>query len=598
MKPTFYILAIAITILLFDSCKQEKINKEKIIAETLLHQIDTFATHKDALLQAVKNNEDQKQLQQLFLQTRIAYKKIEWAAEYFSPIVSRRVNGAPVIEVERYSGQIFEPAGLQVIEGFLFPVYDTTSRAKLVTQLQKLNEECDKYKIYFTNIAPLDWQVYDAAKLALFRIETMGITGFDNALTLRSMEESAAVLQSLKEAMHYYLDENDTEHLEIKFNNAIQYLNQHTDFNTFNRTQFIVEYANPLTIAITNLEKKQHVETITYNRLLNQGAKTLFDANAFNVNAYTPNPASYVSDQKIALGKMLFFDPVLSGNNSRSCQSCHQPEKAFTDGLVSNTMFNSTKRLQRNTPSLINAAFQPAQFNDVRAVLLEDQIDSVIHSKNEMYGSLKAAAKKLWKQDIYRQLFSNAYPVAGRVKIDTIEIVNALASYVRSLTSLNSRFDTYMRGDQTALNTQEIEGFNLFMGKAKCGTCHYMPLFNGAVPPMFMKIETEVLGVPETANGKTIDKDPGRYSSHNIPDLKHSFKTPTVRNATLTAPYMHNGVFTTLEEVIDFYDEGGGAGRGIPVENQTLPADLLKLTQKEKDALITFIKSLESLPKQ
>jgi cytochrome c peroxidase len=596
MKNLFPILC-ATLFLLFSCEEKTTIDREKTIAATLVQQVDTFILSKDMLLNAVEKNTPEQRLQKLFLDTRIAYKKIEWAAEYFSPLVSRRVNGAPVIDVERSSGQIVEPAGLQVIEAFLFPHYDTTDRAELTTQLQGLQMQCDKYKTYFNHVALLDWQIYDAARLELVRIETMSITGFDNPLTLHSMQESSAALQSLNQVLQLYLDEHDTEQLMRKFESAIHYLNQHPDFNTFDRAQFIIQYADSVSIAISNLETKQQVQITTYNRLLNQSAKTLFDTNAFNVNAYTPNPASFISNKKIVLGKMLFFDPVLSGDNSRSCQSCHMPNKAFADGMISNTVFNSTKRLHRNTPSLINAALQPAQFNDIRALLIEEQIDSVIRSKNEMHGSLQHAAKKLWGQETYRQLFSNAYPLVNRSQIDTLEILNALASYVRNLTSLNSRFDAYMRGNDTALSTEEVEGFNLFMGKAKCGTCHYMPLFNGAIPPLFMKIETEVLGIPETKNGKTIDPDLGRYASQNIPDLKYSFKTPTVRNASLTAPYMHNGVFSTLKEVMDFYNKGGGIGMGIHVPNQTLSSDKLNLSEKEMDALIAFIKSLESEPK-
>ncbi|HSY60968.1 MAG TPA: cytochrome c peroxidase, partial [Cytophaga sp.] len=455
MKNPFLILC-ATLFLLFSCEEKTPIDREKTIAGILVQQVDTFIRNKDVLLNAVQKNTTEQELQKLFLDTRIAYKKIEWAAEYFSPLVSRRVNGAPVIDVERSSGQIVEPAGLQVIEAFLFPHYDTTDQAELITQLQGLQTQCDKYKTYFNHVALLDWQIYDAAKLELVRIETMGITGFDNPLTLHSMQESSAALQSLKHALQFYLDEHDTEKLMRKFESAIYYLNQHPDFNTFDRAQFIVLYADSVSIAISNLETKQQVQITTYNRLLNQRAKTLFDTNAFNVNAYTPNPASFISDKKIVLGKMLFFDPVLSGDNSRSCQSCHMPDKAFADGMISNTVFNSPKRLHRNTPSLINAALQPAQFNDIRALLIEEQIDSVIRSKNEMHGSLKNAAKKLWEQETYRQLFSNAYPLANRSQIDTMEILNALASYVRSLTSLNSRFDAYMRGNHTALSTQEV----------------------------------------------------------------------------------------------------------------------------------------------
>jgi cytochrome c peroxidase len=592
MKRTFLLLLPLLVLLL--SCEEKKVSPEKKVANILLQQIDTFVTSQNMLLQAVESHAEEKQIQQLFLSTRLAYKKIEWATEYFSPLVSKRVNGAPVIEVERFSGQIFEPAGLQVMEAFLFPHFDTTKQADLIVQVQQLQVQCDKFKLYFTNIDLLDWQLYDASKLALFRIETLGITGFDNPLTLHSMQESSTFLQSLREIWEMYIGDEDTEHLLPKFDNAIHYLDKHPDFNTFNRAEFILQCANPVTIALSQLEKKQEIKRMTYNRLLNQSAQTLFDTNAFNVNAYTPNQASYVTEKKVALGKMLFRDSVLSSNHTRSCQSCHQADKAFTDGLIANTVLNSKKQLPRNTPTLVNAAFQPAQFGDIRTVLLEEQIDSVIHNKDEMHGSLKMAATQLWKKEAYRNLFNEAYPLSHRQGIDTLEIINALASYVRHLVSLNSRFDAYMRGNQKALSWEEIEGFNLFMGKAKCGTCHYMPLFNGAFPPMFMKIETEVLGVPATKNSKQIDSDLGRYAVQKNPALRSSFKTPTVRNTSLTAPYMHNGAFRSLEEVLHFYDEGGGLGRGMDVPNQTLSAEPLRLSQKEQKALIAFLKSLES----
>ena len=132
------------------------------------------------------------------------------------------------------------------------------------------------------------------------------------------------------------------------------------------------------------------------------------------------------------------------------------------------------------------------------------------------------------------------------------------------------------------------------MGKAKCGTCHFLPLFSGAKPPRYYYIESEVIGVPATPNKKNaqLDKDLGRYAITGLSLHKFSFKTPTIRNAALTAPYMHNGVFNTLEEVIDFYDNGGGKGLGIAPANQTLPFDQLHLTEGEKRDLISFIKSL------
>ena len=161
----------------FYSCKPAT-PPEKAIAQTLLAQIDSFAVLKNKLLEATESNPvNEKQLQRLFLETRIAYKKFEWAAEYFTPATSRFVNGPPVQEVEMASGQVFEPAGLQVIEGYLFPKYDPTKKPELLKQLGLLQSGCDKFKTYYANIDIFDWQVFDASKLELFRILSLGHLG-------------------------------------------------------------------------------------------------------------------------------------------------------------------------------------------------------------------------------------------------------------------------------------------------------------------------------------------------------------------------------------------------------------------------------------
>ena len=158
------------------------------------------------------------------------------------------------------------------------------------------------------------------------------------------MVESAASLKVCKTCLTII---RKKKRFNGEFDKAIKYLFLHTDFNSFNRAEFITAYCNPVTTNITALEKELNIQTIKYNRLLNQDAKTLFDTNAFNVNAYTPDQSSFATDEKITLGKRLFSDPVLSGNGIRSCQSCHQPDKAFTDGLVKNTMISSNKVLDK-----------------------------------------------------------------------------------------------------------------------------------------------------------------------------------------------------------------------------------------------------------
>ncbi|MEG0760395.1 MAG: cytochrome C peroxidase, partial [Chryseobacterium sp.] len=134
---------------------------------------------------------------------------------------------------------------------------------------------------------------------------------------------------------------------------------------------------------------------------------------------------------------------------------------------------------------------------------------------------------------------------------------------------------------------------NLFMGKAQCATCHFLPLFNGTVPPNFKKTEQEVLGVAENAFNKKIDSDAGRGKFHQtIAFLQNSFKTPTLRNVSKTAPYMHNGGYKTLQEVMQFYNQGGGKGFNLKVENQTLSDKKLNLTSIEIDEIIEFLNAL------
>lgn len=597
MKKSVFIFALLLimTACCFYSCQEKSESPEKKITQTLQLQIDNFKIICSGLQSAaLSGTSTDNQLQNLFLQAREAYKKIEWATEYFDPATSRMVNGPPVQEVELPEIQVREPAGLQVIEGILFPSFDTARKKDLVGQLSFLQINIDRYKKRFNNIVIMDWQVFDAARLEIYRIMTLGIVGFDNPLTLKSMQESATALESVQKALDYYPESRDTANLNSKFSEAIGFLHTHTDFSSFNRMEFITAYCNPLTIGIADREKKLQIHVIKYNRLLNQDAKTLFDSNTFNVNAYAPDRSAFLTKEKILLGEKLFSDPTLSGSGVRSCQSCHQPAKAFTDGLIKNTVIGGNELLGRNTPTLINAALQPSQFYDMRVNTLEDQSHSVVQSDNEMHGSMILSVQKLWKDKIYRKMFLTAFPYEDSTRIDTFEVMNAIGSFVRSLTYLNSRFDEYMRGDKTAMNGDEINGFNLFMGKAKCATCHYMPLFNGTFPPRYMKIESEVIGIPESVKSKKLDPDMGRYGVVKVESLKHAFKTPTVRNAAVTAPYMHNGVFTNLEEVMDFYRKGGGAGLGIQINNQTLPVDSLNLSSKEQQDIISFIKCLDS----
>jgi cytochrome c peroxidase len=149
-----------------------------------------------------------------------------------------------------------------------------------------------------------------------------------------------------------------------------------------------------------------------------------------------------------------------------------------------------------------------------------------------------------------------------------------------------------MRNEITQLSEQEKKGFNLFMGKGKCGICHFMPVFNGTAPPSFTHTDSEVIGVFESTKSKKLDKDLGRGKLNPFEDWLYAFKTPTLRNIGKTAPYMHNGAYKTLEDVIDFYNNGGAVGMGVDLPNQTLASDKLNLTATEKKSLISFLQTL------
>lgn len=572
---------------------------EKEITNTICDDIDAFSRYIHDTLQPAIVSRSLQNWQVYFLKARHHYKKIEWAAEYFTYSTARFINGAPKTEAELAGRTILQPSGLQVMEEYIFPIPDTAATSLLLQQTAIILENLQLLKTYFSNIPMASWQIFDAAKLEVFRIETLGITGFDNALSRNSMDECAISLQSLEGVFKHYISANDS--IGDLFYNSICFLRSNKDFNSFNRAEFIRRYANPLTAAIETLRRKLNPGGYQYNRLLRQDIFTLFDSDAFNADAYSPFIKQENKAAKIKLGEAFFTETAFSGNNKVSCASCHHPENAFAENMIKHAAIKGTGNIDRNTPSLINAALQPQQFYDQRAETLESQVADVMHNPKEMNGNLNTALKNIIASAKYDTLFKQAFP--EKQNPDSASVIEALAAYIRSLVKFNSRFDEYMQGNNAALTGEEIQGFNVFMGKAQCGTCHYMPLFSGVFPPKYITQDAEVLGVPEKQKSKTIDADRGLfttllhynyYDSVRLLEFDHAFKTPSVRNASQTAPYMHNGVYETLEEVMEFYNNGGGVGEGLQVNNQSLSTEKLNLTPAEVKAVVAFMKSLDS----
>lgn len=531
-----------------------------------------------------------------FKRSRLAYKRIEWLLEYYQPVLAGRVNGPPVVEVEDDdpAQTPIRPVGLQVIERYLFPDYDPAQNDSLFHELNRLQSYTSRLEQGIPANQLTDSAIWDAIRQQLFRIQTLGITGYDAPEAQTGIAEALVSLQVLQAAMQPYtlrLSQPVAAQLNERWQVAAGMLQQATDFVGFDRVSFTRNGLYPLCRAVHQARQTFAIRPASSGRFLSPLVATLSDSGAFRTD-YLINFGDFAtSPQKVALGKILFFDPLLSGNNSRSCASCHQPERAFTDGKRKSRALGSfMKRVKRNAPTLLNAGLQNAQFYDSRVTYLEDQAHDVLTNADEMHSSSDEVAKKLGASPTYKKWFAAAFPTG----LTGHNVRNALACYVRSLTSLNARPDRYLRGEPVALSTDERAGFNLFLGKGRCATCHFFPIYNGFIPPHYEKTESEIIGVPQTPRIRKakLDADLGRFATYQKNIHRYAFKTPTIRNVALTAPYMHNGVYRTLEEVVDFYNRGGGQGIGIQLESQTLATDSLRLTGGEQKALVAFMKAL------
>jgi cytochrome c peroxidase len=377
---------------------------------------------------------------------------------------------------------------------------------------------------------------------------------------------------------------------------------QPATYSAFDHFSLIQKFINPLFLFNQKLINQYRVTSrslVDYS--LNKKEITIFDKALFSgqnskgIFHRITNPDALAEVER--LGKLLFFDPILSGNNQRSCASCHNPATFFTDTIATTSFkFNREGFLGRNTPSLINAQYNHLLMSDGRHILLQDQTKGVLINAEEMNCSEKEVVEKVLSCPDYRTGFKQLLkytPTEKEISID--HIVSAVTLYYSTLSQYYSPFDKAMNSD-IELDASAKKGFNLFMSKAQCATCHFVPQFNGVKPP-YTGSEFEVLGTPSDSSFSSLSSDMGRYSVNPAAEMKNAFRTGTVRNAAFTAPYMHNGVFRNLKQVIDFYDAGGGAGRGLQVPNQTLSPEGLGLTEEEKYNLIKFIHSLsEDVP--
>ncbi|MET6997082.1 cytochrome-c peroxidase [Chitinophaga defluvii] len=560
-----------------------------------------FATTTTRLQEALtamdaKDPQSIHQAQETLKQCRLAYKHIEFFQEYFFPSAAIIYNGPAKVEVEEPYMEFHTPVGLQVIEALLFEKDVAAQQSALLQEVAVVQSSAQDLQAQLYGFTADDQQILESIRLELIRIYTLGLTGFDAPLLKSGVTESYEALQSMQQVLIPYVAQPTryADSVTHYMNSSLQYLAAGTDFDTFDRLHFLTRHALPLQQYIGLLIREMQLELNTTDHVLNYDAPHLFSPGAINSHAF-PNTGITPNASLVTLGKTLFHETALSGNNKVSCATCHQPAKHFTDGLATSVAFDGQSHVKRNAPTLLYAGLQHGQFWDARASSMEEQVKTVMLNPLEMNGNTTNTIRQLTGNQQYLKFFREAFPPAGDSLITLDKIAAAIAGYVRTLQPFNSAFDKYIAGNTTALSQQQINGFNLFMGKAQCGTCHFAPLFNGLVPPLYQLTELEVLGTPgnDQLNQPVADNDNGRYDIFPIEYYEQAFKTPTVRNVTATAPYMHNGAFATLEGVMDFYNKGGGLGLGLSVKHQTLSALPLNLSAQEIADVVSFLHALE-----
>lgn len=551
-------------------------------------------------LESSAHSGNRPQLQAAFRKSRALFKQHEALLYANGPSVAGLMNGPLPEDDDGPPQRLGLPAHYQRIETELFGDASLqVDTASVIASARIMLNSLGALRQLGSSFAYSEKNIAEAIRLELARVPLLGMSGTDSGESGDAIAESAFAFDGLS-ALGQALATGSTHKAKWKatadtFSFAAVQLRTNTNFDSFDRLSFFARdiaasgrALNRVRVAIGGIDTT--MRAVWTNR-----AATVFDSAAFDVYAYAPSYAIRPTAEVIALGETLFNEKRLSGDGSRACSTCHNPAIAFTDGLPQHTVLaDSGRKLSRNTPTLLNIALQPSFFADARVTTLEDQIAVVLASKLEMASSASAAAVRLRADTAYAAAFARALPPSAR-EITESSLRNVLAAYVRTLGNMNSRVDVAMRGMIDALTSDERRGFNLFMGKARCATCHFAPMFSGAIPPTFLVSEVEIIGAPANPDtmAATLDADIGRARVDSIETHRFAFNVPTLRNIARTSPYMHNGAYRTLEQVVDFYNRGGGKGVGAKLTYQTLSEKPLRLTAHEQNALVVFLKALD-----
>lgn len=524
-----------------------------------------------------------------------------------------KINAAPLLKPEPGSIDytILKPQGFQVIDELLSleNISETDFKRELNDLIHKLLKET-KNSVHYINQYPInDYVFFEAFKLSINRFYNLGISDFDTPGSDYQFKDGLVLIGYWKDIYKTYYKHILEKHQPKQSRIILDCLNRIEEkLNQSESLEFIDllrDEVLPLHAALVTAQQNMGVEFLDEISPLpmpvNPRAEHFMAPDYLNTSFFVGINKKENTEALADLGKVLFNDPILSSNNQRACASCHKPEFAFADGQAKAINIDQNGLLKRNSPGLINALFAKDYFHDLRAESLQGQIDHVVSNPDEFATNFKDMAIKLNKSEEYKALF-NTHFKHHKNPISKHTITQAIAAYVGTLQSFNSPFDLYVRKESDEFNTEAKAGYNLFMGKAACATCHFAPTFAGLLPPFYNDTESEILGIWEKFDTiyPSLDMDYGRGDNGKIRSeiqiYNRSFKTVTLRNIAETGPYMHHGAFKTLQEVLHFYNKGGGGGMGLSVPFQTLSEDQLGLTQTELNQLEAFMLQLSDNP--
>ncbi len=601
------VIACAICISFTDKTSYE------VYANCYAGKLSSFRKQQRALLQTIQQSDIHTETGIATIKEQIALarremKGMDFWMRYLEPIAYKKVNGPLPVEWETEVFEKFEKpykregAGLTLAE-----LYLDEEDCKKDSLQNLINASLTAYETYaadsITSQLSSYHHFYLANRLFLLNLAAIYTTGFecpDTAAVIPELLEMLQANESIYKSFNQSFGEQSLspEYLQL-YQNAIAFVqSQPQAYTVFDHFSFIKNYVNPLYATNQKLIKQYRVFSKSYvDYTLNKNNYSIFNKALYN--GQNPKGIFLRVDDSTELaeinrvGKLLFYDPILSGNNLRSCNSCHKSTEYFTDTAIATSLqFNGKDNLARNTPSLLGTKFNHLLMLDGKHYTMQAQMKEVLFNPTEMGSVDKDVLKKILSCKEYKQAFTRLLKLTPQEKEITLDhVASAVTYYYSKFSDYYAPFDDAMNGIAT-LDFGAKQGFNLFMSKAQCATCHFVPNFNGVKPP-YVGSEFEVLGVPADKKYTKLSADKGRWELNNATETMNAIRTGSIRNAAHTAPYMHNGVFNTLAEVIDFYDGGGGAGHHLDVPNQTLSSDSLHLTPNEKSLLITFIQSLD-----